>query len=50
MLSHNIDAAELDDMLGAQAHLLSDYFDWIEVEATCTSCRHKFDVGSWEQA
>ena len=50
VLTHNIDASELDDMLGERSHLLSDYFDWLDVDATCTACRQRFNVGSWELA
>jgi DNA-directed RNA polymerase subunit RPC12/RpoP len=49
-LVHNIDASELDEMLGDKAHLLSDYFDWLRVDAECASCGHRFEVGDWELA
>ena len=50
-LIYNIEAAELDEILGPdKAHLLSDYFDWLEVSATCAACHHRFSVGDWELA
>lgn len=50
-LVHNIDASELDEMLGpGQSDQLSDYFDWLAVTAQCASCKRRFDIGDWELA
>ena len=49
-LIHNIEASELDDMLGDRAHLLSDYFDALVVTAECASCGGDIHVGDWELA
>ena len=49
-LIHNIDASEFDELLGKFAHLLSDYFDALVVEAECASCGGEIYVGDWELA
>jgi hypothetical protein len=49
-LIHNVDASELDEMLGDRSHLLSDYFDALVVEAECASCGGDIYVGDWELA
>jgi len=48
---YNIDASELDGILGPdKSCLLSDYFDWLEAQAECASCHHRFKIGDWELA
>jgi hypothetical protein len=50
-LIHNIEASELDEILGPdKSDQLSDYFDWIDVKAECAACRCKFQIGDWELA
>ena len=50
-LTYNNDAAELDEALGPdKSEQLSDYFDWLDVNAKCGSCQCRFQIGSWELA
>jgi DNA-directed RNA polymerase subunit RPC12/RpoP len=49
-LAYNNDPSDFEEDLGENLHLISDYFDGLDVNAECTYCQRGFNVGTWELA